>query len=133
MRILAEARLADIEQITRRFLESHGGLEAVDREDLLARVRRRSVTVLDVRPAEEYQAGHIPGAISIPLKELKARLSELPRDQEIVAYCRGHYCVLAVQAVETLRENGCDAVRLEDGVDDWRARGFRIAVGDEAE
>jgi ArsR family transcriptional regulator len=90
------------------------------------------VTVLDVRPADEYNAGHIPGALSIPLKELKLHLSDLPRDQEIVAYCRGPYCVLSVQAVEMLRAKGFQAVRLEEGIQDLRAMGFPIAAGEEA-
>jgi rhodanese-related sulfurtransferase len=130
MRKLAESRLAEVEQITRRFMEGREGMEPVDRERLLKWVRKGMVTVLDVRPHDEYRAGHIPGAVSIPLKELEAHLSELPRDREIVAYCRGPYCVLAVQAVEILRNKGFSAVRLEDGVRDWRERGFPIAVGD---
>lgn len=129
VRLLAEKRLAEISQITRQFLEGREGLEPVDRESLLERVREGEVTVLDVRPAEEHRAGHIPGAISIPLKELEDRLCELPKDQEIVAYCRGPYCVLAIQAVEMLRARGFQAVRLEDGVVDWRARGLPVAAG----
>ena len=101
------------------------------RDALMERVQKGEVTVLDVRPVEEYQAGHIPGAKSIPLKELERRLSELPRDQEIVAYCRGPYCVLSIQAVETLRAKGLRAMRLEDGVQDWRAHGLPVAVGKE--
>ncbi len=128
MRLLAEKRLADIEQITRRFMEGREGLEPVDREELLGRVRRKNVTVIDVRPIEEYQAGHIPGAISLPLKELECRLAELPKGEEIAAYCRGPYCVLAIQAVEMLRSWGYQAVWLEDGVQDWRAKGFKVAV-----
>jgi rhodanese-related sulfurtransferase len=89
------------------------------------------VIVLDVRPPEEYRAGHIPGAFSVPLKDLKAHLSKLPRDEEIVAYCRGPYCVLATQAVKLLRAKGFHAVRLEDGVPDWRAQGFPVATGEE--
>jgi rhodanese-related sulfurtransferase len=131
MRILAESRLAEVEQIKRRFLEGRAGMEPVDRDVLLKRVREGAVTVLDVRPEEEYRAGHIPGAISIPLKEMERRLSDLPRDQEIVAYCRGPYCVLSIQAVEMLRANGFHAVRLEEGVQDLRAMGFPIAVGEE--
>ncbi len=129
MRLLAENRLAEIDRITREFMEGHSDLEAVDREDLLKRVRRGSVTVIDVRPEEEYQAGHIPGAISVPLTALEAQLDDLPKDREVVAYCRGPYCVLAVQAVEKLRAKGFRAVRLEDGIPDWRARGLKIAVG----
>ena len=131
MRLLAEKRLADVEQITRRFLCGREGLEAVDREELIERVRRKSVTVIDVRPIDEYCAGHIPGAISLPLKELQSRLSEFSKNKEIVAYCRGPYCVLAIQAVETLHAKGYRAVRLEDGVQDWRARGFALETGKE--
>ena len=130
LRVLAATRLAELEQMARQFFQGREALEAVDRKALLKRVRRGEVIVLDVRPPEEYRAGHIPGALSIPLRDLKDRLSELPRDQEIVAYCRGPYCVLAVQAVELLRDNGFRAVRLEDGVLDWRAQGLPVAVGE---
>jgi rhodanese-related sulfurtransferase len=98
----------------------------VDRDELIERVRTGKVTVLDVRPVEEYRAGHIPGAISVPIKIIKRHLSRLPRDQEIVAYCRDPYCVLAVQAVEMLRKKGFNAVRLEEGVQDWKALGFPV-------
>jgi rhodanese-related sulfurtransferase len=132
MRVLAESRLAEVEQIKRRFLEGREGMEPVDRDLLMELVREGGVTVLDVRPTEEYNAGHIPGAISIPLKELLLRLSDLPRDQEIVAYCRGPYCVLSIQAVEMLRSRGYQALRLEEGIQDLRALGFPIAVGKQA-
>ena len=132
MRVLAESRLAEVEQIKRRFLEGREGMEPVDRKSLLELVGKGAVTVLDVRPVEEYNAGHIPGAISIPLKELQLRLLDLPRDQEIVAYCRGPYCVLSIQAVEMLRSRGFQAVRLEEGIQDLRALGFPISVGKEA-
>jgi len=132
MRVLAESRLAEVEQIKRRFLEGREGMEPVDRKALLERVRKGAVTVLDVRPVEEYNAAHIPGAISIPLKELQLRLLDLPRDQEIVAYCRGPYCVLSIQAVEMLRSRGFQAVRLEEGIQDLRAMGFPIAEAKEA-
>jgi len=131
MRILAKCRLAEVERITHRFFEGKEGMEPVDREYLLRRVRDGSVTVLDVRPRDEYHAGHIPGAISMQLKELERRLSELPRGQDIVAYCRGPYCVLSVQAVEILRAHGFQAMRLEEGVQDWQALGFPVAVGKE--
>ena len=126
MRVLAEARLAEVTQIARKFFEGIDGFEPVDREALLERVSEGEATVIDVRPAEEYRAGHIPGAVSIPLPELKRRLAELPRDREIVAYCRGPYCVLAAEAVQVLRAEGFRAVRLEDGVQDWRARGLPV-------
>lgn len=132
MRILAESRLAEVEQIKRQFLEGREGMEPVDREELLALVHQEAVTVLDVRPVEEFKAGHVAGALSIPLKELKLRLSELPRDQEIIAYCRGPYCVLSVAAVEFLRAEGFQAIRIEEGIQDFRAMGFSIAVGKEA-
>ena len=131
MRVLAESRLAEVEQIKHRFLEGREGMEPVDREALLKLVREGGATVLDVRPVEEYNAGHIPGALSLPLKELERRLSELPRDQEIVAYCRGPYCVLSIQAIEILRAKGFNAIRLEEGIQDLRAMGFPIAVGEE--
>jgi len=132
MRVLAESQLAEVEQIKRRFLEGREGMEPVDRDALLKLVREGAVTVLDVRPVEEYNAGHIPGALSIPLKELMLRLNELPHDQEIVAYCRGPYCVLSIEAVEMLRARGFHAVRLEEGIQDLRAMGFQITGGDEA-
>jgi rhodanese-related sulfurtransferase len=131
LRLLAETRLAEIREITRQFVESRQGLQAVGREQLLAKVRDGAVTVLDVRPPEEFRAGHLPGALSIPLKELERRLSELPHDREIVAYCRGPYCVLAMEAVDILRERGFAAFRLEDGVRDWQAKGFPVEVGGE--
>jgi rhodanese-related sulfurtransferase len=131
MRVLAESQLAEVEQIKRRFLEGREGMEPVDRDELLELVREEAVTVLDVRPVEEYNAGHIPGALSIPLKELKQHLAELPRNQDIVAYCRGPYCVLSIQAVEMLRAKGFQAVRLEEGIQDLRAMGFPITEGQE--
>jgi rhodanese-related sulfurtransferase len=128
---LSETRLAEIREITREFLADRKGLEPVDREALLNKVRDGAVIVLDVRPAEEYRAGHIPGALSIPLKELERRLSDLPRERDIVAYCRGPYCVLAVEAVEMLRARGFSAFRLEQSVQDWRAEGLPVLVGEE--
>ena len=131
MRILAESRLAEIEQVKRHFLEGREGMEPVDREALLARVRQGAVTVLDVRPVEEFHAGHIAGALSIPLDELKLHLSDLPRNQEIVAYCRGPYCVLSIAAVEMLRAAGFQAIRIEEGIQDFRAMGFSISSDDQ--
>ncbi|HWP38276.1 MAG TPA: metalloregulator ArsR/SmtB family transcription factor [Gemmatimonadales bacterium] len=131
LRILAETRLAEIQRVAEDFLAARGLLEPVDREDLVRRVLRGEVTLLDVRPAEEYRAGHIPHAVSLPLGQLEQRLAELPRDRDIVAYCRGPYCVLAVEAVSRLRARGFRALRLEDGVPDWRARGLPVAAGSE--
>jgi len=128
LRILAESRLAEIHEITRAFFHDRCAMEPVDRDALLAKVRAGAVTVLDVRPVEEYQAGHIPGALSVPLKDLEQGLSGLRRDREIVAYCRGPYCVLAVEAVEKLRALGFRAFRMEHGVADWRALGLPIEI-----
>jgi rhodanese-related sulfurtransferase/DNA-binding transcriptional ArsR family regulator len=129
LRRVAEARLAEVETISRQFLAESSLLEPVDEEALRTRVRRGEVTVLDVRPPEEFAAGHIPGALSVPLPELARRLSSLPRRREVVAYCRGPYCVLAVEAVRLLRARGFRAVRLGDGVLDWAARGLRVESG----
>jgi len=129
LRRLAESRIGEIREVTRQFLEERGLLEPVDREALVARVRSGAVTLLDVRPAEEYRAGHIPGALSVPLAELARRLAGLPRDREVVAYCRGRYCVLAIEAVQLLQKNGFCAVRLEESVQDWRNRGLQVAQG----
>ena len=126
VRALGEARLAEIDQVAHAYFGQRGALETVDRDELLRRVRAGDVTVLDVRPAEEYRAGHIPGALSMPVGELKSRIKQLPKSREIVAYCRGPYCVMAVEAVEFLRKKGFKAHRLEQGVTDWRARGWRV-------
>jgi rhodanese-related sulfurtransferase len=131
LRGLAETRLAEVEQVTRAYLEGRGAMEAVQGAELLRRVRAGEVTVLDVRPTEEFRAGHIPGALSVPLPELKKRLAELPKNREIVAYCRGPYCVMAIDAVELLRRKGFKAHRMEQGVVDWRARGWRVETSKE--
>lgn len=129
LRGLAEARLAEVERVTREYLEERGQMEAVESDELLRRVRSGEVTVLDVRPVEEYVAGHLPGALSIPVGELEARLKEIPKSREVVAYCRGPYCVMALDAVDVLRTKGFTAHRLEQGIADWRARGWRLERG----
>ena len=126
---LAEARFDEIRGITSAFLEERGALEPVSGEELLRRVRSGEVLVLDVRPSEEYEAGHLPGARSVPLSELNERMRELPKKREIVAYCRGPYCVMAIEAVELLRKAGYRAHRMEYGVRDWRIRGWRVERG----
>lgn len=126
LRRVAESRLAEVDQVTRAYFESRGAMEPVAGDELLRRVKAGEVTVLDVRPAEEYRAGHVPGAVSIPVGELEARLDELPRDRDVVAYCRGPYCVMAVEAVGLLRENGFTADRMETGVTEWRNRGWQV-------
>ncbi|MEX1094011.1 MAG: metalloregulator ArsR/SmtB family transcription factor [Acidimicrobiia bacterium] len=129
LRGLAESRLAEIDQVRREFLESKGAMEPIERAELLDRVSRGEVTVLDVRPREEYAAGHIPGSVSVPLGDLAGYLEQLPKDREVVAYCRGPYCVLALDAVELLSTHGFTATRLEDGVREWREAGLEVATG----
>lgn len=123
---LARSRLAEVEGVARVYLEGRDELEPVSAAELIKRLAAEDVTVLDVRPADEYMAGHIPGAICVPLPELESRLSELPTERQIVAYCRGPYCVYAVEAVEKLRARGFDARRLETGLPDWRMAGFPV-------
>jgi rhodanese-related sulfurtransferase len=129
LRTLANSRLAEIDRVSRDYLERRGALEAVDDAELLRRVKAGEVTVIDVRPREEYDAGHIPNAISVPLPELKQRLRELPKRRTVVAYCRGPYCVMALDAVEILRAKGYRAHRMEIGVAEWRAAGGRVKAG----
>ena len=126
VRKVAEARLAEVEKITRAFLAENAQSEPIDEKALRARVRKGEVTLLDVRPPEEFAAGHIPGALSVPLPELAKQLARLPKRREVAAYCRGPYCVLAIEAVKQLRARGFKAVRLEDGVLDWAALGLPI-------
>ena len=128
-RQVAEARLAEVAKVTRDFLAENAQLEEVDEAALRTRVRRGEVTLLDVRPPEEYAAGHIPGALSVPLPELARQLAKLPKRQEVVAYCRGPYCVMAIEAVRQLRAMGFKAVRLEEGVLDWAALGHAVERG----
>lgn len=130
LRDLGRARLAEVEQVIRDYFEARDELEPVSRNALLHRLERGEAAVLDVRPAEEYAAGHIPGSISVPLAELEQRLGELPRDVEVVAYCRGPYCVLAPEALTILRTNGIRARRLEEGFPEWRLAGLPVEIGE---
>jgi ArsR family transcriptional regulator len=129
LRRLAERNSAEVERLIRSYFDARDSLEPVSREDLLERARAGLVAVLDVRPADEYALGHVPGAVNIPFGELEARIAELDPSQEIVAYCRGPYCVMAIEAVARLRARGYRAARLEAGVPDWRARGYRVETG----
>jgi len=126
---LARARLGEADRIARDYFDERDELEPVAREELLERVEREDVLVIDVRPGEEYESGHIAGALSIPLDELRSRLAEIPRDIEVVAYCRGPFCVLAPQAIDILREVGLPARRLDGGLPEWRAAGHPVEVG----
>jgi rhodanese-related sulfurtransferase/DNA-binding transcriptional ArsR family regulator len=126
LRKVAEARRAEVTKLSRDFLAANALLEPLDEAALRRRMSKGEVTVVDVRPSEEYEAAHIRGAVSIPLPQLAKRLSELPRRREVVAYCRGPYCELAVEAVKLLRGKGFKAVRLEEGILDWAALGLPI-------
>ena len=129
LRHLAETRFSDMGNAAQEFMRTRGDNEAVDLPELQRRHRRGDVTIIDVRPAEEYRAGHFPGAVSIPLPELKSRIAELPKHREVVAYCRGPYCVMAVEAVAWLRKRGFRAQRMEQGIADWKLQGLPIDVG----
>jgi rhodanese-related sulfurtransferase len=126
LRDLGQARLAEIGRLVDTFLKDRNALEAVTCMELRHRIKDGGVVVVDVRPAEEYAAGHIPGARSIPIDELKARLREIPKRSEVVAYCRGPYCVFADEAVTLLRASGRRAMRLETGFPDWKVRGLPV-------
>ena len=123
---LAETRIAEVERLVRNYLGVRDKLEAVPHTELLERARSGRVTVLDVRPPEEFSAGHLPGAVNIPLKELEQRVQELPRNLEIIAYCRGPYCVLAYEAVAQLRKQGYHARRMQGGFPEWRLAGLPV-------
>lgn len=123
---VAERNVAAVRDVVSSYFNERDAMEPVSRRELRQRVKGGNVTVLDVRPPEEYALGHVPGAINMPLSEIKRRLSELPRSKEIVAYCRGPYCVFAFEAVAALRAAGFKARRLEDGLPQWRAAGLPI-------
>lgn len=125
---LARSRLPEVDGLARTHLDARDPLEPVDATELRRRLKAGEVTVIDVRPALEFEAGHIAGALSLPLEQLEERLDELSRDKPVVAYCRGPYCVYAVEAVERLRDRGFDACRLVDGLPDWRQAGLPVAT-----
>jgi len=126
LQALAESRLPEVNETVRHYFRLRDGMEPVSREELLRRTQTGDVVVLDVRPRDEYEAGHIAGARSIPLSEIEQRLGEIPPDHDIVAYCRGPYCVLAVKALEILRRRGRTAFRLVDGFPEWREAGLPV-------
>lgn len=126
LRAVAEHRVADVEQLLRLWLAHRDELEPVPARELLERAKKGLVTVLDVRPAEEFAAGHLPGAINVPLDKLESHLSKLPKRKEVVAYCRGPYCLMSFEAVAKLRKRGWQARRLQDGFPEWRAAGLPV-------
>lgn len=128
VRDVAVAHVGGIDHLAGAYMGARGGVDVVSREQLLARLRRRDVVVIDVRPRTEYDAGHIPGARAVPLEEVARRLRELPKGAEVVAYCRGPFCVYADEAVRALRRRGFRAHRLEDGLPEWRRAGLPVTT-----
>ena len=128
IRRVAENNLAEVDRVVRGYFHDRDNLEAVSRTELMERMKLGLVTVLDVRPPDEFALGHLPGAINIQLSELEQRLTEFDPSMEVVAYCRGAYCVLSYEAVAALRARGLNARRLEDGMPEWRAAGLPVAL-----
>jgi len=125
-----ERHISEVNRVVMGYFNDRDSLEAVSRKELLQRSKDGLVTVLDVRPPEEYESGHIPGAINVPLAEIEQHLADLPKEQDIIAYCRGAYCVLAFEAVATLRDKGFKARRLEEGYPEWKAAGLPVEGGE---
>ena len=126
---LSQQRLAEVEHVTNLFLHRHDELQPVTLAELRRRLRNGEATVIDVRPRSEYEAGHLPGAVSVPVAELKKRMKEFAKAREIIAYCRGPYCVYSLDAVTLLRKNGYRARRAEGGLPEWRLAGLPVASG----
>lgn len=131
LRDVAREHVAGLERLAGAYLGERDGVETIGRDELAARLKRREVLVLDVRPEPEYAAGHIAGARSIPITELRRQLRALPKDSEVVAYCRGPYCVYADEAVRELSRKGFNARRLDEGFPEWKRAGLPVAVGEE--
>ncbi len=130
VRRIAERQLAEVQRIVREHFESRDALQPVRREELMKMARRGEAVVIDVRSEEEFEAGHIAGAVNVPLESLPRFLKKLPKEQEIVAYCRGPYCMLAFDAIVTLRKKGFRARRLEDGFPEWQAERLPVGKGE---
>lgn len=124
---VGQAHLAEVEQIVRLYYDSKDELEAMAQDEVLERSRKGLVTVLDVRPREEYEAGHVPGAVNIPIEELARRIRELPKGKEVIAYCRGPFCLMSFDAIALLRKKGLKARRLQDGMPEWRLAGLPVS------
>jgi rhodanese-related sulfurtransferase len=130
LQALARNRLAEVEQVARLYIDDRDEMDPVSLDELRRRLRKGDVTVIDVRPEEEFRSGHIAGALSIPVAQLKRRLTEIPKKREVVAYCRGPYCVYSVEAVAILRKHGYRARRATEGLADWRAMALPVVVGE---
>jgi ArsR family transcriptional regulator len=128
LRFYAERNKAEVREIISDYFDKLDKLEPMSRGELVARLKDGNVTLLDVRPDDEFALGHLPGAVNVPIEDLERRLAELPRDQEIVAYCRGPYCILSFEAVSALRQKGYRIRRLEDGFPEWKAAGFDVEI-----
>ena len=126
LRELAREQLSELDRIMVDLVAGRDSLLPISRDELLVKMQTGEVVVVDVRPEAEYKAAHIPGSLSIPVEQLEARLAAIPSGKQVVAYCRGPYCLLSVDAVEVLRSRGIPAVRLEDGVPEWRAAGLPL-------
>lgn len=126
LREVAETRLAEVDQLLRTYVTARDDLEPIPGSELLRRAKLGLVTVLDVRPPEEFAAGHLPGAINMPVEDIARRLKRLPKSREVIAYCRGPYCLMSVDAVALLRKKGFKARRLEDGFPEWKAAGLPV-------
>ena len=126
----AERHVAEIDRVVSGYFDERDDLEAISREELLRRSKDGLVSILDVRPPEEYAAGHIPGAVNLSLKDLEKRLKEFPEGKEIIAYCRGTYCVLSFEAVAAIRKMGRKVRRLEEGYPEWKAAGLPVEAAE---
>ena len=124
----ADRNTAEVQQVLSGYFNDRDSMEAVSKTDLLERVAHGTAIALDVRPADEFEVGHLKGAINIPLADLEKHLADLPADKEIIAYCRGPYCVLSYEAVATLREKGYTVFRLDGGYPDWKASGLPVTI-----
>jgi rhodanese-related sulfurtransferase/DNA-binding transcriptional ArsR family regulator len=124
---LGQERLAEVEQVARDYLGTRDDMEPVSLSELRRRLREGDITLIDVRPEAEYRAGHIPGALSLPVDQLGRRYREIPKRREVIAYCRGPYCVYSGQAVELLRKRGYRARRMHEGLPDWRSAGYPVS------
>jgi rhodanese-related sulfurtransferase len=129
LRTTAQKQLAELDSVARDYLEGRDEFEPIDRGELVRRLKAGSVTLIDVRPPEEYEQAHLPGAICVPLDEVKSYARKAPKKKQVVAYCRGPYCVFALQAVAALKRRGVDAARFEDGVQEWSAAGLPLETG----
>lgn len=130
LQTLAENRVAEIREVVRQFYEENEALETLTTEQLWQRMQDQSVTVIDVRPREEYDQGHLPGALVVPLTDLKRRIHELPKDRQVVAYCRGPYCVLSAEAIKILKAAGIQSLRYKESVVDWKASGMPVEISE---